>query len=437
MVDVTHDRDDRRPRNRRADVVGTFEQALFDVGFGHALDRMAHVLGDDLRGVGVERVGQRDHLALAHQELDDVDRALGHAVGEFLDGDRLRQHDLAGDLLLRFLLPVALQALRAAAEGGDRTRALLLRGGRRGDGQATAIALLARRASGAGVGNMTLPAGAAIVGRRMTRLTVLLLDGGAAARGAGRRRQGSQRRARHADGSGLAAAASSRGATAGSPPARRRRASSSDCRLKLASCVRRSSSSRLRASAASRSAFSRASRSRRAALSASWRRRSSSSRARASTSARARASRCSSVNVGSTTPVLGGARRRSGGRRAARRDDRAHAAAALGASVTGAARGRSLARRGLAGPENAPLLLDDDDLAPAMGKALPDGALLDGRFKCNVAFGAETPKVLSPLLFVSLMRSSSNPCLSLACIGEFARRSGRASKPPHGAAPDR
>ena len=87
-----------------ADIVGTFEQALFDVGFGDALDGVAHVLGDELRGVGVERVGQGDHAALAHQQLDDVDGALGHAVGEFLDGDRLGQHDLARDLLLGLLL---------------------------------------------------------------------------------------------------------------------------------------------------------------------------------------------------------------------------------------------------------------------------------------------------------------------------------------------
>ena len=59
---------------------GSIEQAFLDVGFGDALDRVAHLLGDELRGVGVERVGQRDHAALAHQKLDDVDRALGHAA---------------------------------------------------------------------------------------------------------------------------------------------------------------------------------------------------------------------------------------------------------------------------------------------------------------------------------------------------------------------
>ena len=142
MVDVTHDRDDRRPRNRRADIVGTFEQTFLNVGFGHALDGMTHVLGDDLGGVGVQRVGQCDHLALAHQELDDVNRALGHAVGEFLNGDRFRQHDFARDLLLGVLLPVPLEALRSAAERRDGACALLLRRGGRRDGQATAAALL-------------------------------------------------------------------------------------------------------------------------------------------------------------------------------------------------------------------------------------------------------------------------------------------------------
>ncbi len=75
MIDVTHDRDDRRARNRRAFLVGAIEQAFLDVELGDALDRMAHFLGDKLRRVGVEHVGQRNHPALAHQEFDHVDRA--------------------------------------------------------------------------------------------------------------------------------------------------------------------------------------------------------------------------------------------------------------------------------------------------------------------------------------------------------------------------
>ena len=35
-------------------------------------------------GVGVDHVVDRRHLALLHQQADDVDRALGHAVGEIL-----------------------------------------------------------------------------------------------------------------------------------------------------------------------------------------------------------------------------------------------------------------------------------------------------------------------------------------------------------------
>ena len=94
-------------------------------------------------GVGVEHVGQRHHAALAHQKLDHVDRALGHAARELLDGDRLRQHDLARDFLFLILRAVAFQPLGAATERGDRTRALLLARGRAGDGQPAAVALLA------------------------------------------------------------------------------------------------------------------------------------------------------------------------------------------------------------------------------------------------------------------------------------------------------
>ena len=125
VVDMAHDGDDGRARlellvRHRCRPIRPFDH----VGFGDALDLVAHFLGDDLRGIGVDHVVDRVHLALLHQELDDVDGALGHAVGEFLDGDRLGDRDFAHDLLRRHLeaLRLLLQALGAAAEGGDRAR---------------------------------------------------------------------------------------------------------------------------------------------------------------------------------------------------------------------------------------------------------------------------------------------------------------------------
>ena len=37
-------------------IVGDVEQAFLDVGFGDAADRVAHFLGDQLRGIGVDHV---------------------------------------------------------------------------------------------------------------------------------------------------------------------------------------------------------------------------------------------------------------------------------------------------------------------------------------------------------------------------------------------
>ena len=68
-------------------IVGDVEHALLDVGFGDAADGVAELLGDQLRGVGVDHVVDLHHLALLHQQPDDVDGALGHAVGELLDRD--------------------------------------------------------------------------------------------------------------------------------------------------------------------------------------------------------------------------------------------------------------------------------------------------------------------------------------------------------------
>ena len=119
VVDVTHDGHDRRARLERRRIVGDVEHAFLDVGFGDALDGVAEFLGDELGGVGVDHVVDRRHLALLHQDLDDVDRALGHAVGELLDGDRLRDRHFADELFLRL---VALSLRCGAARGGGTTR---------------------------------------------------------------------------------------------------------------------------------------------------------------------------------------------------------------------------------------------------------------------------------------------------------------------------
>ncbi len=66
-------------------------------------------------------------VALLHQVLDDVDAALGHAVGEVLDGDRFRNHHFAHDLFARLLRAQLTQPLTLAAAlgGGLRTVTLL------------------------------------------------------------------------------------------------------------------------------------------------------------------------------------------------------------------------------------------------------------------------------------------------------------------------
>ena len=137
VVDMAHDGHDRRAGQQACRIVRRVEHALFDVGFGHAPHGVAKLFGDQLRGIGVDRIGDLHHVTLLHQDADHVDAAFGHAVGQFLDGDGLRDDDLARDLFLR-LVAVAGHALRAAAERSDRTFPNLVRGERGHDGKPAA-----------------------------------------------------------------------------------------------------------------------------------------------------------------------------------------------------------------------------------------------------------------------------------------------------------
>src|SRR5262249_12540060 len=69
------------------------------------------------------------------------DAALGHAVGELLDGDGFRNGDLADELFFRLVGGVRLQPLDAAAEGRDRALALLVGAERGHDREPSAVFL--------------------------------------------------------------------------------------------------------------------------------------------------------------------------------------------------------------------------------------------------------------------------------------------------------
>ena len=100
VVDVAHDGHDRCTRVPGLSASSLLaDEAGFDVGFRNALRRMAELGHDQLGGVGVDHVVDLVHLALPHQQLDDIDGALAHAVGEFLNGDRFGNDHLAHDFL--------------------------------------------------------------------------------------------------------------------------------------------------------------------------------------------------------------------------------------------------------------------------------------------------------------------------------------------------
>jgi len=73
VVDVAHDGDDRRPR---LEVLGVVDGFLLEVGLfvGRVGDLhfAAEVGGEHLDGLVAQRLRDGDHLAVAHESLDDV-----------------------------------------------------------------------------------------------------------------------------------------------------------------------------------------------------------------------------------------------------------------------------------------------------------------------------------------------------------------------------
>ena len=128
VVDVAHDGDDRRPRQRfrRRRLRAFGEQRVRVVELGR--DRLvAHFLDDDHRRFLIEHLIDRDHRAELHHRLDDLGGLDAHLAGKIGHGDRFRHRDFADQRLGRerlrafldlvaFLVPV-LAALRLLPSG--------------------------------------------------------------------------------------------------------------------------------------------------------------------------------------------------------------------------------------------------------------------------------------------------------------------------------
>ena len=91
---------------------------------------MAKFLYHQFGGIGVQRLSDGRHHAHLHQRLDDVAGPCGHAVGQFLHGNRVRQNNVAHDLHLvgakAIQFGLTALALALTANRGERTDVFVL-----------------------------------------------------------------------------------------------------------------------------------------------------------------------------------------------------------------------------------------------------------------------------------------------------------------------
>ena len=138
VVDVAHDRDDRRALDEVLRGVLELRLVVDLVGRVDDLDLLVELVGEDLDRVVGERLGERGHLAQLHQLLDDLGDRHAEVLRDVLDrraGVDADRVGLEAGLVLRDRLDVGATAPAAAAA----RRAAL------GAGRAAAGATLAAR----------------------------------------------------------------------------------------------------------------------------------------------------------------------------------------------------------------------------------------------------------------------------------------------------
>ena len=118
VIDMAHNGDNRSTRLHAVYRIIVPHQTFFNIRLGYPLDGMTKVFGDQLGGICVDDIIDGVHFALLHQELDDINCALTHTVGEFLNGYHFRNDHFTGNLLLGYRTThgLFLLAFLAAAE---------------------------------------------------------------------------------------------------------------------------------------------------------------------------------------------------------------------------------------------------------------------------------------------------------------------------------
>jgi hypothetical protein len=134
VVDVAHDRDDRRALDEVGVVVVGLDDLLVLLGDGDDLDLLVELLGEQLDRLVGERLRERRHLAQAHELLDDLGDRDAEVLGDVLDRRAGGDPDEVGRLLRgavdrgeRLGLEVA-TATATAATTAARAALLALRG---------------------------------------------------------------------------------------------------------------------------------------------------------------------------------------------------------------------------------------------------------------------------------------------------------------------
>ena len=127
VVNVTHHCHHRGTRGFIAIIIISRDNRILDIAFRYAAHFMAQILGDNLRRIGINHIINLRHHALLHQHFNHIDGALGHAIGQFLNGNRIGQLHGAGDFFTTVTGGgLTFFALTATAHRGQRTHALFI-----------------------------------------------------------------------------------------------------------------------------------------------------------------------------------------------------------------------------------------------------------------------------------------------------------------------
>lgn len=126
VVKVKNDGKERRKRKNWGLVVGKVEDELLKVRLRKEIESMEELIGNEMRGIGIDKVERINNMEMINKVIDDVKGKIGNEMWKLMKSDGLRNGELKRNIIESLMNMREIEFLMKEENRGKRERKEIL-----------------------------------------------------------------------------------------------------------------------------------------------------------------------------------------------------------------------------------------------------------------------------------------------------------------------